>query len=381
MLRKNRTTTDKKPQRESKPNQKPPAASDRKPAVRKVPMPVKITSAVTSNQAAFDKFKKKSVKLGRKAEDASRGLTAVSNVTSVIQSLSGAVNPSPDFVAANAPLAERIAHIAMEQLCSITLRDPPPTMGIVSLATGNTPLDAAKVHLDKIGRIAGRVFSKVGGNYLALTTIKKAPTSQTTTTLNVGVKGVVWGPGTKFAYEAVVADLAAKSRDAAGMTVEWIDGDLAKMADFLADGLRTPDLKKAKAVGKAGRKAKASSGQSNACSLALFALLSLLDRKQMIFAGGEGKAVKGAVIKAAGRWLAAERTGPLPIHPDTVFNFWVTVRDELDGAGFDLPLITHRSVPSARRTSAPKISLNETEDKPDARVRSNTRRKENLPSA
>ena len=107
----------------------------------------------------------------------------------------------------------------------------------------------------------------------------------------------------------------------------------------------------------------------------------MLDRKQMIFAGGEGKAVKGAVIKAAGRWLAAERTGPLPIHPDTVFNFWVTVRDELDGAGFDLPLITHRSVPSARRTSAPKISLNETEDKPDARVRSNTRRKENLPSA
>ena len=157
----------------------------------------------------FKKLAKASARLKENARAACQPIARGTFESNVIKSLSGELNPGPDFVASNGPLAEKIAELASGELAKIALTDPRPVMGVLGREVSITTLDAPEIHVDEIGRLAARTLSSISENYLAMATFTTLPPVGGPQSFQLGFQGVFWGRRSKATCR--------RARDARGM--------------------------------------------------------------------------------------------------------------------------------------------------------------------
>ena len=77
-------------------------------------------------------------------------------------------------------------------------------------------------------------------------------------------------------------------------------------------------------------------------------LLSVLDIRKIVFAGGQGKAIKARVMKACEGRQSQRQTGTPPVHPDAILQFWSKIMPLMGGFEYALPIVKFQNFRSPR---------------------------------
>lgn len=312
---------------------------------------IKKTKVAAIDQVQFDKVMLGSARLTETAIAAAKSRALGTSARSVIESLGGLSNPPPDFVASNGKLTDTLAKAELNELLAIVGAVPTVDVGVITLQLGQTALHAPEVRLEEYRGAGARIMSQVGGgNYYAKFVVtNEKPGSRR---IDISMQGVIFGANIRKSGQIQWSDAVSTSRSRVvrSAQLEWLTDDPSLIGKFVTETARVAEVKQEKQankVGKGKRKGQKKSGDEQfGFALQAFCLMSLLDRKSMIVAGGKGKEVKAAVVQAGNAALKSARRGPLSLHPEARPHFWATLPNGPAEAGFTLPLVTHSSVPS-----------------------------------